>query len=235
MKHVNRARVDVHVPGPTALSLSGGPGNERIQTGLSVRGHLGPARRQVPPLTRPAPAAHHRSRGESEVGRPLAATGAFACPTEKGRTAGKGPLSPTRWRPAMSREPNHSAIVRHHPAVRSLPRCSGTLAQHRLQRGALPQDFVLPAGPFSCLRTRARARSHPCSASPYRSGPREIARTEGATLVEDSLEGVVPARTYDGLHPNEQGQAILAERLVPVPREGEGPGARAGLRDGGRR
>jgi len=48
---------------------------------------------------------------------------------------------------------------------------------------------------------------------------REIARTEGATLVEDFLEGVVPARTYDGLHPDEQGQAMLAERLVPVLRE----------------
>jgi acyl-CoA thioesterase-1 len=50
----------------------------------------------------------------------------------------------------------------------------------------------------------------------YRSELRAIARAEGAVLVEDFLAGVVPARTYDGLHPNEEGQAILAERLVPV-------------------
>ena len=49
----------------------------------------------------------------------------------------------------------------------------------------------------------------------YRSDLREIARTEDATLVEDFLEGVVPAHTYDGLHPDEQGQAMLAERLRP--------------------
>jgi acyl-CoA thioesterase-1 len=53
----------------------------------------------------------------------------------------------------------------------------------------------------------------------YRSGIREIARSEGATLVEDFLEGVVPAHTYDQLHPDEQGQAMLAERLVPVLRK----------------
>jgi acyl-CoA thioesterase-1 len=53
----------------------------------------------------------------------------------------------------------------------------------------------------------------------YRGELREIARIEGAMLVEDFLEGVVPARTYDGLHPDEQGQAMLAERLVPVLRE----------------
>jgi lysophospholipase L1-like esterase len=50
----------------------------------------------------------------------------------------------------------------------------------------------------------------------YRSDLREIARVEGATLVEDFLEGVVPVHTYDGLHPDEQGQAMLAERLLPV-------------------
>ena len=50
----------------------------------------------------------------------------------------------------------------------------------------------------------------------YRDGLREIARSEGATLVEDFLEGVVPAHTYDRLHPDEQGQAMLAERLLPV-------------------
>ena len=51
---------------------------------------------------------------------------------------------------------------------------------------------------------------------------REIARVEGATLVEDFLGGVVPGHTYDGLHPDEQGQAILAERLLPVLREALG-------------
>jgi acyl-CoA thioesterase-1 len=51
---------------------------------------------------------------------------------------------------------------------------------------------------------------------------REIARTEGATVVEDFLLGVVPTHTYDGLHPNEQGQAMLAERLLPVLREALG-------------
>jgi len=50
----------------------------------------------------------------------------------------------------------------------------------------------------------------------YRGDLREIARTEGATLVEDFLKGVVPTHSYDGLHPDEQGQAILAERLLPV-------------------
>jgi acyl-CoA thioesterase-1 len=50
----------------------------------------------------------------------------------------------------------------------------------------------------------------------YRDGLREVARTEGATLVEDFLEGVVPAHTYDRLHPDETGQAMLAERLLPV-------------------
>jgi acyl-CoA thioesterase-1 len=50
----------------------------------------------------------------------------------------------------------------------------------------------------------------------HRQHLREIARTEGATLVEDFLEGVVPGHTYDGLHPDEQGQAMLAERLLPV-------------------
>jgi acyl-CoA thioesterase-1 len=45
---------------------------------------------------------------------------------------------------------------------------------------------------------------------------REIARAEGATLIEDFLDGVVPGHSYDGLHPDEQGQAMLAERLLPV-------------------
>jgi lysophospholipase L1-like esterase len=56
----------------------------------------------------------------------------------------------------------------------------------------------------------------------YRNGLREIARSEGATLVEDFLEGVVPVHTYDRLHPNEQGQAMLAVRLQPVVRKALG-------------
>jgi acyl-CoA thioesterase-1 len=51
---------------------------------------------------------------------------------------------------------------------------------------------------------------------------REIARAEGATLVEDFLDGVVPGHTYDGLHPDAEGQAILAERLLPVVRRALG-------------
>jgi acyl-CoA thioesterase-1 len=56
----------------------------------------------------------------------------------------------------------------------------------------------------------------------HRQALREIARTEGATLVEDFLEGVVPDHTYDGLHPDEQGQAMLADRLAPVIRKALG-------------
>jgi acyl-CoA thioesterase I len=56
----------------------------------------------------------------------------------------------------------------------------------------------------------------------HRRDLREIAKTEGATLVEDFLDGVVPTYTYDGLHPNEQGQAMLAERLLPVLRQALG-------------
>jgi lysophospholipase L1-like esterase len=48
---------------------------------------------------------------------------------------------------------------------------------------------------------------------------REIAREEGATLVEDFLDGVVPSHSYDGLHPDEEGQAMLAKRLLPVLRQ----------------
>jgi hypothetical protein len=53
----------------------------------------------------------------------------------------------------------------------------------------------------------------------YRDDLREIARTEGATLVENFLDGVVPAHTYDRLHPDEAGQAMLAERLLPILRQ----------------
>ncbi|MGH7358506.1 MAG: GDSL-type esterase/lipase family protein [Candidatus Rokuibacteriota bacterium] len=51
---------------------------------------------------------------------------------------------------------------------------------------------------------------------------REIARAEDATLVEDFLLGVVPQHTYDGLHPDAEGQALLAERLLPVLRQALG-------------
>jgi len=52
---------------------------------------------------------------------------------------------------------------------------------------------------------------------------REIAREEGATLVEDFFDGVVPQHSYDGLHPDEKGQAMLAERLLPALRQALGP------------
>jgi lysophospholipase L1-like esterase len=51
---------------------------------------------------------------------------------------------------------------------------------------------------------------------------REIARAEDATLVEDFLQGVVPEHTYDRLHPNAEGQAMLAERLLSVLRQALG-------------
>jgi acyl-CoA thioesterase I len=50
----------------------------------------------------------------------------------------------------------------------------------------------------------------------HRRDLREIARSESAILVEDFLAGVVPAHTYDSLHPDERGHAMLAERLLPV-------------------
>jgi acyl-CoA thioesterase I len=56
----------------------------------------------------------------------------------------------------------------------------------------------------------------------YRRDLRKIAQKEDATLVEDFLDGVVPAHTYDGLHPDEQGQAMIAERLLPVLRQALG-------------
>jgi acyl-CoA thioesterase-1 len=51
---------------------------------------------------------------------------------------------------------------------------------------------------------------------PYRAPLRALARREGATLVEDFLDGVVPPLSYDGIHPDERGQARLADRLRPV-------------------
>jgi lysophospholipase L1-like esterase len=57
------------------------------------------------------------------------------------------------------------------------------------------------------------------SSDSYRDGFREIAREEGATLVEDFLDGVVPSLTTDGLHPTAEGHARLSTRLEPVLRE----------------
>jgi acyl-CoA thioesterase-1 len=53
----------------------------------------------------------------------------------------------------------------------------------------------------------------------YRDGFRAIAREEGARLVEDFLDGVVPGLTTDGLHPTAEGHARLAARLEPVLRD----------------
>lgn len=50
-------------------------------------------------------------------------------------------------------------------------------------------------------------------------GYREIARSEGAWLVEDFLDGVVPNLTTDGLHPTAEGHARLATRLEPLLRD----------------
>lgn len=50
-------------------------------------------------------------------------------------------------------------------------------------------------------------------------GYREIARSEGAWLVEDFLDGVVPNLTTDGLHPTAEGHARLATRLEPILRD----------------
>ncbi|MGH7322618.1 MAG: GDSL-type esterase/lipase family protein [Candidatus Rokuibacteriota bacterium] len=52
-----------------------------------------------------------------------------------------------------------------------------------------------------------------------RDGLREIAREEGARLVEDFLAGVVPSLTNDGLHPTAEGHARLAAHLEPILRE----------------
>jgi acyl-CoA thioesterase-1 len=57
----------------------------------------------------------------------------------------------------------------------------------------------------------------------YRSDLREIAQSEGAPLVEDFLDDIVPGRTYDGLHPDAGGHARLAERLLPVLRAALAP------------
>jgi len=53
----------------------------------------------------------------------------------------------------------------------------------------------------------------------YRDGFRALAREEGAWLVENFLDGVVPTYSTDGLHPNEEGHARLAAKLEPVLRE----------------
>ena len=55
-------------------------------------------------------------------------------------------------------------------------------------------------------------------ADPYLEGYRELARREGAVLVEDFL-GEIPRTaglTLDGLHPSAEGHRRLADRLLPV-------------------
>jgi acyl-CoA thioesterase-1 len=52
----------------------------------------------------------------------------------------------------------------------------------------------------------------------YRAGFRDIARYEGAWLVEDLFDGVIPNQTVDGLHPSVEGHAVLASRLAPLVR-----------------
>jgi len=59
----------------------------------------------------------------------------------------------------------------------------------------------------------------PAIAGDYRDGFRTIAREEGAKLVEDFLDGVVPGLTTDGLHPTAEGHARLAARLEPILRD----------------
>jgi lysophospholipase L1-like esterase len=59
----------------------------------------------------------------------------------------------------------------------------------------------------------------PLGPDAYRQGYRDVAREEGAWLVEDFLSGVAPDLTTDGLHPTEEGHARLAARLEPLLRE----------------
>lgn len=55
-------------------------------------------------------------------------------------------------------------------------------------------------------------------ADPYLEGYRELARREGALLVEDFLGEIprTPGLTLDGLHPSAEGHRRLAERLRPT-------------------
>jgi lysophospholipase L1-like esterase len=59
----------------------------------------------------------------------------------------------------------------------------------------------------------------PLGRDDYREGYRDVAREEGAWLVEDFLSGIVPDLTTDGLHPTEEGHARLAAKLEPLLRE----------------
>jgi acyl-CoA thioesterase-1 len=59
----------------------------------------------------------------------------------------------------------------------------------------------------------------PLGGDPYRDGLRTLAREEGAWLLEDFLDGVVPSLTTDGLHPTAEGHARLAARLLPLLRD----------------
>lgn len=53
---------------------------------------------------------------------------------------------------------------------------------------------------------------------PYLDGDKEIAKRHGAVLVKNVLKGVLgrPSRMVDMIHPNEEGHAIVAERIFEV-------------------
>lgn len=53
---------------------------------------------------------------------------------------------------------------------------------------------------------------------PYREGYEEIAEVRGALLVVDVLDNILgnPARMYDQIHPNDEGYALIAERVADV-------------------
>ena len=53
---------------------------------------------------------------------------------------------------------------------------------------------------------------------PYLDGYREIADKHGALFVQDVLDDILgnPARMYDQIHPNDEGYALIAERVAQV-------------------
>ncbi|MCH7908925.1 MAG: arylesterase [Candidatus Hydrogenedentes bacterium] len=53
---------------------------------------------------------------------------------------------------------------------------------------------------------------------PYLETHQTIAETQGTLLVEDALRGIFgnPARSVDHIHPNDEGYALLAERVFAV-------------------
>lgn len=97
--------------------------------------------------------------------------------------------------------------------------------------GRLPTDTTL--GNLRAIVRRIRASGagvvlvhinpFPIVPDTFRQGYQDIAREEGAWLVEDFLSGVAPALTTDGLHPTADGHARLAARLEPLLREILGP------------